>query len=110
MLASASTASALLDKSTLGDFSGPSLERMVSRDVFLAETQQACGVVIENVSFLLLRQERRLLDRFNRFADLLRPAHLIRSEHPPLPQTRPNQCLQVVVESRAWEQAADGHT
>jgi hypothetical protein len=43
----------------------------------LFETKEANRVAIENVSLLLLRQEGRLLDRFNPVPDLLRPAHLI---------------------------------
>jgi hypothetical protein len=32
------------------------------RDVFFAETQEARGVVVEDVTLLLIRQERRLVD------------------------------------------------
>ena len=44
---------------------------------FLLQSQEANGIVIENIPLLPLRQEWRMLDCFYPLADLIGPTHLI---------------------------------
>jgi hypothetical protein len=70
---------------------------MVPRDLLLAEAEEAGRIVIKNVAFLFLAQERRPLDHRDGALDHSRPDHLIGAEHYPLAETCFHDSLQVAV-------------
>src|SRR5687767_6200191 len=88
------------DRSTLGDQSGANSERMMPRDVFLTETQEPRGVVVEDVALLLFGQQGRLVDNGDRALDRSRPDHLIRSEHDAVGEPGVDDRLQVAIKRR----------
>src|SRR5687768_12126250 len=76
-------------------------ERMMPRDIFLAEPEEPGGVIVEDVSLLLFRQEWRLVDNSDRAVDGSRPDHLVRSEHDAVGEPGVDDRLQVAIKRGA---------
>src|SRR5918994_3106412 len=71
---------------------------MVTGDLFLAQAQKSCGVVIEDIALLRLRQEWRLFDRLDGWLDDARPDHLVGAKHDAVTVTRFDDLLQIPIE------------
>lgn len=73
---------------------------MVTLDLFLAQAQEAGGIVVENVALLYGREERRLFDRLSRRFDNAWPDHLVRAEHDAIAIASLEELLQPAIERR----------
>ena len=80
---------------------------MMSGDLFLAQTQELCCVVVKNVSLLLGTQETRRLNGLDRHTDGLRPLHLVGTEHNALRKTRFNEGAEMVIKGVSIDDPCD---
>jgi hypothetical protein len=69
----------------------------VPRDLLLAEAEEAGRIVVKDIAFPFLAQERRSLDHRDGALDHSRPDHLIGAEHYPLAETCSHDSLQVAI-------------
>ena len=71
------------------------------RHLFLAQSEESRGVVVENAALMLAGEERGLFDDRQGPLDDAGPDHLVRSEHHAVAETRVHDALKVPVERRA---------
>ncbi len=73
---------------------------MLPGDLVLAQTQKACGVVVQDVAFLLRIEEWCGLDRVDRDVDCPRPYQLVRSPHDAFDEACVEEAFELSVEVR----------
>jgi hypothetical protein len=57
------------------------LHAVVPRDLFRAEPEKTCRIIVKDVALLSRAEERRFLDGVYPWLDDPRPDHLVRPEH-----------------------------